>query len=379
MKLQHYISLTILMLLPLLASCGGGNNNISVNPNGDVIPLKYAENLSLTQYPDYVKAVVRNPWDTTKILHTYLLVPDSIDLPSNLPQGTIVRTPLKSSLVYSSVHNSLISELGAIEAIKGVCDAQYIHQKNLSDRIKSGVVADCGNSMTPNIEKIIKLNPDGILLSPFENSGSYGKLGQLGIPIVECADYMETSPLGRAEWMKFYGLLYGREHYADSLFNSTEKAYNHLKGLTVDSKEKPKVLVDRIYGSSWNVPAGHSTMGIFIEDAGGINPFSYIDRSGSTGLSGEQVLHKAGDSDIWIMRYSQSNDKTIKELSKDNAIYPQFKALKEGNVYGCNTSDVFFYEQVPFHPHWLLADLISIFHPNIATPNYNHHYFTKMN
>lgn len=371
-------SLYILFMLPLLACCEGGNANSHVYGDGDSIPLSYAKNLTLTRFPDYVKAEIRNPWDTTRLLHTYLLVPDSIELPSNLPQGTVVRTPLKNSLIYSSVHNSLASELGAIDAIKGVCDAQYIHQKKLADRIKSGVVADCGNSMTPNIEKIIKLNPDGILLSPFENSGNYGKLGQLGIPIIECADYMETSPLGRAEWMKFYGLLFGREQKAIDLFDSTEKEYLNLKNLVSDIQDKPKVLVDRIYGSAWNVPAGHSTMGIFIEDAGGINPFAYIDRSGSTGLAGEQVLHKAGDADVWIIRYSQSNDKTLRELASDNAIYPQFKALKEHNVYGCNTSKVFFYEEIPFHPQWLLADLISIFHPEVPLPSHPHHYFSPL-
>ena len=378
MKFLQTISLFFTFVLPFLTSCGGGNTNVSSSGDGIAIPLSYAENLKLTQFPDYVKAEIRNPWDTTKLLHTYLLVPDSINLPENLPQGTVVRTPLKNSLVYSSVHNSLISELGAIDAIRGVCDAQYIHQKELADRIASGVVADCGNSMTPNIEKIIKLNPDGILLSPFENSGNYGKLGQLGIPIIECADYMETSPLGRTEWMNFYGLLYGKSATADSLFSKTSNDYLQLKSLTADASAKPKVLVDRLYGSSWNVPAGHSTMGIFIEDAGGVNPFAYIDRSGSKGLSGEQVLHKAGDADIWIVRYSQSNNKTIKELSSDNAIYPQFKALKEGNVYGCNTSEVFFYEEVPFHPQWLLADLISIFHPDIEIPDFGHHYFSQM-
>lgn len=378
MKIQHLISLTMTLLLPLLASCGGGGNNASSSQNGEAVSLSHAENLKLTQFPEYVKAEIRNPWDTTKLLHTYLLVPDSINLPGNLPQGTVVRTPLKNSLVYSSVHNSLITELGAIEAIRGVCDAQYIHQKELADRIESGVVADCGNSMTPNIEKIIKLNPDGILLSPFENSGNYGKLGQLGIPIIECADYMETSPLGRAEWMKFYGLLYGKTEVADYLFSKAESDYLKLKALTAGEEAKPKVLVDRLYGSSWNVPAGHSTMGIFIEDTGGANPFAFIDKSGSKGMAGEQVLHKAGDADVWIVRYSQSNDKTLKELASDNAIYPQFKAFKEGNVYGCNTSKVYFYEEVPFHPQWLLADLISIFHPNIPLPESNHHYFSKM-
>ncbi len=379
MNLEKIINLTFTITLLLLASCGSNNTGGSPHGQGKDIPLSYAENLALTEYDDFVKADIRNPWDTTAILHTYILVPDSVSLPANLPTGTIVRTPLKSTLVYSSVHNSLITELGAIDAIKGVCDAQYIHQKELAGRIESGEVADCGNSMTPNIEKIIKLNPDGILLSPFENSGTYGKLGQLGIPIIECADYMETSPLGRAEWMKFYGLLYGAQENAGKIFDATEKAYLSLKDLASKSAVRPKVLVDRLYGSSWNVPAKHSTMGIFIEDAGGTNPFSYIDKSGSSPLAGEQVLHKAGDADVWIVRYTQSTDKTLAELASDNPIYTQIKALKDKNVYGCNTASVFFYEDIPFHPQWLLADLISILQPQVSTPEYDRHYFTKMN
>ncbi|MBD5356068.1 MAG: ABC transporter substrate-binding protein [Bacteroides sp.] len=381
MNIKDNFSLIFSLVLLLLASCKGGNTNDAVSEKGERIPLSYAENLSLTKFPDYVKADIRNPWDTAKTLHTYILIPDSVNTPDNLPAGTVIRTPLKNSLVYSSVHNSLITELGSIDAIKGVCDAQYIHQPTLAKRINSGEVADCGNSMTPNIEKIIKLNPDGILLSPFENSGNYGKLGQLGIPIIECADYMETSPLGRAEWMKFYGILYGREETARDIFNATEKDYLSLKELASVSSVRPTVLVDRLYGSSWNVPAKHSTMGIFIEDAGGINPFSYIDKSGSSPLAGEQVLHKAGDADIWLVRYSQTNDKSLKELASDNPIYPQIKALKDKNVYGCNTSKVFFYEDIPFHPQWLLADLISVFHPelSVSDPNNQRHYFTKIN
>lgn len=366
-------------MLLLFASCGSSNTGVSADEYGEEIPLSYAENLTLTKYKDYVRADVRNPWDTTALLHTYILVPDSVNLPADLPSGTIVRTPLKNTLVYSSVHTSLITELGAIESIKGVCDSQYIHQKELADKINSGIVADCGNSTTPNIEKIIKLNPDGVLLSPFENSGTYGKLGELGIPIIECADYMETSPLGRAEWMKFYGMLYGTEEAASEIFDATEKDYLNLKELASKSPARPKVLVDRLYGSSWSVPAKHSTMGIFIEDAGGSNPFSYIDKNGSSSLAGEQVLHKAGDADVWIVRYSQKTDKTLAELATDNPIYPQFKAFKDKNVYGCNTSEVFFYEDIPFHPQWLLADLISIMQPHVRIPEYNRHYFTKIN
>lgn len=366
-------------MLPLLAACGGGNSHfLASSKENKEIKLDYAVNLTLSQSDGVTKAEISNPWDTTRILHTYILVPDSIKIPENLPKGTVVRTPLKRSIIYSSVHNSLVTELGALEAIGGVCDAQYIHQKELADRIASGKVTDCGNSMMPDIEKIIKLQPDAILLSPFENSGTYGKLGQLGIPIIECADYMETSPLGRAEWMKFYGMLFGKEEDANLKFQQTETEYNRLKNLASNLKSQPKVLVDRFYGSTWNVPGAHSTMGIFIEDAGGKNPFDYLDKSGSTPLSGEHILTKAGDADIWIIRYSQTTDKPLSELKSDNAIYAKIKAAKEGNVYGCNTSEVRFYEEVPFHPQWLLSQLITIFHPELSQIEENHVYFTKM-
>ncbi len=363
--IKPLIRLLLVAVLPLLASCKGGNAHV-MEEQCDTIRMDYAANLSMIRHDGYVEAAVRNPWDTTKVLHTYLLVPDSLPLPDNMPQGTVIRTPLRNVLIYSSVHTSLLSELGAIDAIGGVCDARYIHQPVLSRRIASGTVADCGNGMSPDIERIIKLNPDAIMLSPFENSGNYGKLGQLGIPIIECADYMETSPLGRAEWMKFYGMLVGLDKAACSLFGSTESEYLGLKAAVDSVTVRPGVLVDRLYGGSWYVPGANSTMGIFIKDAGGRNPFDEYDRSGSVPLSGEEVLFKASDADVWLVRYSQTADKTLAELSSDNAIYPQFKALKDGRVYGCNTTSVYFYEEVPFHPQWLLHDLITIFHPECS-------------
>ena len=372
------LSLFLPMVLPLLVSCKGGNALVSAD-SGDTLKLAYADNISLIRYNDYIKATVRNPWDTASVLHTYLLVPDSIDLPPVLPEGTVVRTPLKSALIYSSVHNSLVSELGSIDAISGVCDASYIHQPELVARIADGRVADCGIGTSPNIEKIINLNPDGVMMSPFENSGTYGKLGQLGIPIIECADYMETSPLARAEWMKFYGILFDKEKEAERMFADTEKEYLELKNLAKSATGKPRVLIDRLYGQAWYVPAENSTMSIFIRDAGGENPFDGYQGSGSVPLTGEQVLFKAEDSDVWLIRYNQKTDKTIRELGADNAIYSQFKAFKDGKVYGCNTANTYFYEEVPFHPQWLLCEMISIFHPELPDVTPERRYFREMN
>lgn len=341
--------------------------------------MSYAVNLAMVDFDGYTRVDVRNPWDTTRTLHTYLLVPAAADMPAALPEGTVIRTPLKSSVIYSSVHNSLVVELGADSAISGICDVQYIHQPQLVERIKSGDIADCGNSMTPNIERIIELRPDAILLSPFENSGGYGKLAQLGVPIVECADYMETSPLGRAEWMKFYGRLFGAESLADSLFDSTETAYLAIKHLADSAATRPEVLMDRMFGAVWNVPGAYSTMGRFIEDAGGANPFCEYKVSGSTPLAPEQVLYKAGDARVWLIRYAQNDDMTLSQLAADNAIYGKFAPFINNNVYGCNTSVSYFYEDIPFHPHWLLGEFVAIIHPELAADSLSPRYFKKLN
>lgn len=343
------------------------------------IQLDYAKNLKIFKGDGYNKVTIRNPWDTTKTLHTYILVAHGSPLPSSLPEGAVIRVPLKRSLVYSSVHTSLIEEIGNADAIAGVCDADMMTDPFIISQLKSGKIEDCGNSSSPTIERIMKLKPDGILLSPYENSGSYGPLGGMGIPIIECADYMEDSPLGRAEWMKFFGMLYGKESEADSIFVQTVAQYESLRQLAKNTKSKPVVLVDRLYGQSWHVPRSESTMGKFISDAGGVNPFGNNKGYGSMALSGEQVLHDAGDANIWIMRYAQSTDKTIRELGQDNALYPRFKAFKEGNVYGCNTSAVPYFDEVPFHPQWLLRHLIHLFHPEIIPSDSIHIYFTRLN
>lgn len=376
MRLYSIFSFIVIMVLPFIHSCGHGNT-VSHNDGGDTISLKYAKNIVMVDYGDYLVATLRNPWDTTKVLHTYVLVPDSIE-PEGIPQGTVIRTPLTNAVVYAATHNALISELGAAEAVTGVCDPQYIHDSIIVDRLKRGLVIDCGDNMSPNLEKIMQLHPQAVLLSPYEGNNGYGKLSKLGIPIVECADYMESSPLARAEWMKFFGRLVGQSDKADSLFALTDSVYNSLKGLSAMSPARPRVLLDRMYGSVWNVPGAHSTMDQMIEDAGGKNIFGYIDKAGSAPLSPEQVLNEAYDADVWLIRYNQPDDLTYAQLGKDNTIYKQFAPYKNGNVYGCNTNKANLYDVMPFHPQLILADMISVLHPEIDLPEHNFSYFVPL-
>lgn len=275
------------------------------------------------------------------------------------------------------MHSSLLADLNALDAIGGLCSTRYITSPELLRRLRSGRVVDCGNSVTPDLEQIIMLQPQLIMLSTFENKDQYGKVRQLGIPIVECADFLETSPLGRAEWVRFYGRLFGRAAEADSMFADSERRYLALQQLVDGADARPKVIFDRQFGQSWNVPASRSVMAAFIRDAGGVNPFDYIAGSGNVPVTPEQVLVDAHDASVWFVRYNQQTDKTMAELADDAAINTRFQAYRDGAVYGCNTRTTGYYDEVSFRPHLLLRDMITAIHPE-AVSDTTMRYFTLM-
>ena len=375
--IKRILSANIVTLVLLLSACGGGSRTSSHIDGADTIHFEYASNIKVLKNKDFTQVELRNPWDTLKTLQTYILVNKNKPVTNNLPKGTVIKTPLRRSVVYSSVHCALLDELDAIESISGVCDLEYINHNRIKELCNNGHIADCGSSMNPDIEKIIDLNADAVLLSPFENSGGYGRIESIGIPIIECADYMETSPLGRAEWIKFYGMLMGKEKEADSLFNNIEEQYQTLKAKTQNVKYRPTVISELKYSSAWYVPGGQSTMARLINDAGANYIFSYTKGSGSIPLSFETVLDKGQKADFWLIKYNQNTDKTYSELENDYSPYKNFDAWKNKRIFGCNTSYVNYYEETPFHPESLLRDLIIVFHPELMN-NEATKYFTPI-
>ena len=385
MNTRKYI-MTIVKVLPILftfhlslftSSCGGRQTTASQEA-GDTVVFKYATQLSIVRHKDYTEVEVKNPWKEGKILHSYLLVPDSIDpqdishsslLTPHSSTSTIVRIPLRRSVMFTTVHCAMLMSFGCEQSIAGVADLKYIKIPWIHEQVKAGRITDVGEGMSPVVEKIIDQRPDALFLSPFENSGGYGRLEEIGIPIIECAEYMEPSPLARAEWLRFYGMLFGCEARADSLFAVVDSSYNALKSLKcrVDSVEfaLPKVLLDKVTGSVWYVPGGRSTIGQMIQDAGGNYPWADDDHSGSVSLPFEAVLEKAGEADVWLFRYSSDHDITPDELLSEHHGYEQFKAFRSGEIYGCDVERSLFYEESPFRPDWLLGDYIHILHPDI--------------
>ena len=331
---------------------------------GDTVRLQYAQLLNLVRYQGYTVATISHPWRQDAVLHQYVLVPADSALPELLPEGTLIRTPLRRSVVFTTVHCSLLSMLHREKSVAGVADLKYIKAPFVQAGVDSGHIMDCGDGMSPVIEKIIDLHPDALLLSPFENSGGYGQLEEIDIPIVECAEYMEASPLGRAEWVRFYGMLYGCEHEADSLFAVVDSSYNALKKLTANS-QRPRTNMDKITGSVWYVPGGRSTIGCMLADAGADYPWASDEHSGSVALPFETVLERAGESDVWLLRYSGQQKLTRQQLLSEHRGYNQFRSFREGRVYGCNVEQSLFYEESPFRPDLLLSDFIRILHPDV--------------
>ena len=373
------------------ASCQGGNRSAASDEQGDTIPMKYARHLMMVKHDGYTEAIIANPWKEGVKLHRYVLIPkgkkgdETAEMLMKRRAGMsgnrkgahvdIVRTPIESSVVFTSPHCQLLYELGCSQTIKGVCDLAYINIPDVKRRAKvakgSEGIVDCGSSMQPDVERIIDLKPEALLISPFENSGGYGKLDKLKIPIIETADYMETSPLGRAEWMKFYGLLFGKalggngvgDTKADSLFSKIEKENLSLKARAAKLPKGLSILTERKMGSVWYVPGGQSTIGILLKDANAKYIFASDKHSGSLALSPEQILDKGKEVDVWAFKYFGGKPMTRPDLLKEYDGYKALLAFMTQDIYECNTSVVPYFEQTSFHPEVLLREFILISHP----------------
>ena len=369
-----WLGAIVLLTAISLSGCRHGRGSAGFG-DGKPLAFKYAQHIKVVKHRLFTVVTLVDPWREGEVLHTYVLVhrKDSARV-GRLPEGTLVYTPLMRSVVFTTAHCKLLEYLGCLDQIAGVADLKYILIPSIHERVRSGKIVDCGEGMAPQVEKIIELKPQALFLSPFENSGGYGKLAQLGAPIIEMADYMETSPLGRAEWMKFYGMLFGQEKRADSLFNVVDSLYQGLKAMAQAWRPGRSILTERKTGSVWYCPGGKSTIGQMIVDANGTYAFSDDKHSGSLPLSFEEVLEKAGESDVWAFKFNGGRLMTKKELLAEYHGYDGLKAFRTGQIYQCNGSVKPYFEETPFRPDLLLRDFIIMLHPEATALGHLRYY-----
>lgn len=413
MNRKIYIFGALLALL-VLTACQGGKTTAGEAEEGDTLKMKYAKLLTIVKHGEkgtaslnndaedaeyqYAEVNVANPWKAGTLLHRYILIPKGKEGDETVARLALqrtsgmgcttdtVRTPVERSAVFIAPHCQLMYELGCQQAIRGVCDLDYINIPDVKKRAASAgkaaagktsagnSIVDCGSSMAPDIERIIALTPEAILLSPFENSGGYGKLDKLHVPIIEAADYMESSPLGRAEWMKFYGMLFGNEEgksngisgscepKADSLFAKIEKEYLKLKAEAAGYPKGLSILTERKTGNVWYVPGGQSTIGILLKDANARYIFEDDEHSGSLAMSPEQILAKGKQVDIWAFKYFGGAPLSQAQLLQEYDGYKALAAFSRGNIYQVDTSTVPYFELTSFHPELLLREFIILAH-----------------
>jgi iron complex transport system substrate-binding protein len=364
-------------LIFLAAACSQPGKQVSaVKTNDGPDSIRYAKGFTVERFDDYIAVEVIDPWDTTRLLQRYLLTDRDRPTPAGLPKGTVVQTPLRNIAVYTSVHASIIEQLGEADQIAGVCEPQYMDSPVIREGLRTGRIADLGMATAPNVEKMIDMGVAYIIASPFQNS-NYGQAEKIGIPIIEAADYMESLPLGRAEWGRFYGLLFRKEAMADSIFRDTEERYLALKALAQTAVNRPTVLSEKRYGSFWYVPGNDSYVAHFFEDAGADYLFKDVPGSGSAPLAFETVLDQASHAGVWLIKYNQADEMTYNSLRTEYTPYENFDAWKNRHIYTCNTGKTPYYEEFPIHPDYLLKDLIWVFHPELL-PGYAPRYYRKM-
>ena len=335
------------------------------------VPLRYAKLLRMTEQPDYIWSEVVNPWDTTQVLHQYLLIDKGVSsekvrtLQTQHKTAVVVRTPLQRSLMQSTVHASLALQLGAQQQLVGLCDTAYI----VAPELKKLHLSDFGRGDQPNVERIIAAQTDACWFAPFEEM-RYTSLERANIPVIDCADYLETTPLGRAEWMRFYGRLWGKSQLADNLFEQEVRQYEDLAQKIKESSEssqnslrntrnlshKPRVWLDLPWQSTWYVPGGKSYLSALIADAGGDYALQNNDQSGSLPLPLERAWKYAQQAEVWIIKGGQEVPSDYTELSQLSRVYSQFPAVRSHRVWVCNTMQVPYYEQTPFFPALLLRE-----------------------
>lgn len=367
-------SICWILFLGIFLSCKEDRKeeNSIVFEAGKAIPIDYASGLSITQFEDYTIVEVKNPWPKAERSYRYLLAEENADVPKHLQFDERIKIPVEKMVVTSTTHIPSLETLGEEQTLVGFPGLDFISSAKTRNLISEGKVRELGKNEKLNTESLLEIAPDVVIAFSIDGSNkSLNTIQKSEIPVVFNSDWTESSPLGKAEWIKFFGAFYGKIPEAIAAFEAVEKNYLEAKELAKKAKNKPTVLAGSMYKDQWYLPAGESWNAKFFEDANADYLFKTTEGTGSLSLSFESVLAKGKDADFWIGPAQFTSYSEMKEASPH---YNQFEAFQNRNVFTFSsqkgeTGGVIFYELAPNRPDLVLKDLISIFHPELL-PEY---------
>ena len=370
------VILVLFSIIYMMSSCevSSKSEKIGENTNDTLNLVSFAQNFKIYPLETGYKLVIK--YSSTE--SEYYLFNDTATIPDHLANKTIIRTPVKSAVAFSSTQWSVFQKLGEIDRVKGILESNYTKNEEILALVAEGRITDVGMSTNVNAEKLINIQPDLILYTPYPGI-DFSHLGELsGATMLSFPDYLESHPLGRAEWMKVVGLLCGKEKETKEWFDNVARRYETLSERCSSVEAKPTVFSDLPFENQWYVPGGKSYIAKIFADAGGDYVWKDNESAGSLHIDAESVLLKAQQADFWRVINSYDTPFTYERLEKENELYPLFKAFEKRQLLVCDVRECGYFEKSQYEPDVLLADFIYHFHPELLTDewkNYTPTYF----
>lgn len=363
----------IISSIILFVSCN--SNSTKKIEEKTVSNIKYATGFDIVKTKDETKLIIKTPYPGATEDVVYTIVSEKSSGENE------IQVPLKSIVVTSSTHIPALELLGVENKLVGFPNTDFISSLKTRELINENLVKELGHPDHINTETLLDLNPDLVMGFSINSSNKmFTTIKKIGIQVLLNGDWLETTPIGRAEWIKVYGVLFDKEKEADSIFNSIKNNYLEAKAIAKKAKNKPSLICGGLYKDVWYLPAGNSFEATFLEDANTNYLYKDSKGEGSLSLNIENVFEKGKDADIWI---SPGFYATLNDLEKNNVICSKMKAFKNKTIYSYNNTagekgGIWYFELSPIRPDLVLKDLIKIAHPELL-PNYEFTFYKKLN
>tara|TARA_R110002049_G_scaffold176559_1_gene343748 strand:+ start:2664 stop:3875 length:1212 start_codon:yes stop_codon:yes gene_type:complete len=382
-KLKLRVAIFFLTVLLLFSCKRKSSKKLIEVADSNQLELRYAKGFSINDYGTYKIIQISDPWPDAEKTYKYILITKKNAARTSFMQDEfdgIIFNPIKKIVVTSTTHIPALELLSVEHTLVGFPGIDYVSSKKTRKRIENGLIRELGKNEGINTEILLELKPDVVVGFGIDgNNRSLEIIKKSGIPVIFNGDWVESSPLAKAEWIKFFGALYNKEREADSIFNHIEKDYLEAKKSAKNIKNKPTVLSGAMHNDVWYLPNGKSTEAQLLKDANVNYLWSDTNGTGSLKLNFESVFTKAKDADIWL---SPSNYNSLESLKNGSSQHAMFKAFQNKNVYSfTNTTSanggVLYYELGMTRPDLVLKDIIKICHPELLK-NHELHFFKPL-
>ena len=341
---------------------------------------KYAEGFRVSNVGESKLVEVISPYQNATSGYQYLLVPNGKEIPPHNESTQVIFVPVKNIVCTSTTHIPLLDYINETDKLIGFPTTDYISSIKMRQRVDAGLIKDLGIDKGMNLEALYSLKPSLVMgYTMGKDLGQLKKIQELKIPVVINAEYLEKHPLGRAEWIKFMALFFGKEKEADSVFNSIEKEYLSTEAIAKEVKIKPTVLSGILYGDAWFMPGGQNYAARLLYDAGCNYLWASDSTSGFLQIGFETVFTRAKQADLWI---GVGSFKNLNEIKASEERYSLFKPFREKQVFTYNAREGAkggseFLELGYLRPDLILKDLVKIAHPDLL-PDYKLYFHKRL-